>query len=160
MTLDLLQLTEKVKALAIEAGGFIREERNRFNRNAVEKNHFEMVARATVSLLVGKSATSSAKKCAFKVCRTTGIALRQHFIYAEPQRNSLLVAGDDAHLFQKFKCPVSHTVENKLVPAAEHIQLRVYPLNIERKYLFDYFDDIACSLLVFGDYLKAELAAA
>lgn len=37
MTLDLLQLTEKVKALAIEAGGFIREERNRFNRNAVEK---------------------------------------------------------------------------------------------------------------------------
>ena len=39
MTLDLLQLTEKVKALAIEAGGFIREERNRFNRNAVEKKH-------------------------------------------------------------------------------------------------------------------------
>lgn len=38
MTLDLLQLTEKVKALAIEAGGFIREERDRFNRNAVEKN--------------------------------------------------------------------------------------------------------------------------
>ena len=39
MTLDLLQLTEKVKALAIEAGGFNREERNRFNRNAVEKKH-------------------------------------------------------------------------------------------------------------------------
>lgn len=39
MTLDLLQLTEKVKALAIEAGGFIREERNRFNRNVVEKKH-------------------------------------------------------------------------------------------------------------------------
>lgn len=39
MTLDLLQLTEKVKALAIETGNFIREERGRFNRDAIEKKH-------------------------------------------------------------------------------------------------------------------------
>lgn len=38
MTLDLLQLTEKVKALAIEAGGFIREERNRLTVMRLKKN--------------------------------------------------------------------------------------------------------------------------
>lgn len=37
--MDLALLTEKVRAIAIEAGTFIREERKKFSRNAVEKKH-------------------------------------------------------------------------------------------------------------------------
>lgn len=36
--MDLALLTEKVRAIALEAGAFIREERKKFSRNAVEKN--------------------------------------------------------------------------------------------------------------------------
>ena len=39
MTLDLVELTEKVRALAIQTGRFIREERNGFHRERVEKKH-------------------------------------------------------------------------------------------------------------------------
>lgn len=37
--MDLALLTEKVRAIALEAGAFIREERKKFSRNAVEKKH-------------------------------------------------------------------------------------------------------------------------
>lgn len=37
--MDLTLLTEKVRAVAIEAGAFIREERKKFDWNAVEKKH-------------------------------------------------------------------------------------------------------------------------
>ena len=36
--LNLSELTDKVRALAIEAGDFIREERKKFHREAIEKN--------------------------------------------------------------------------------------------------------------------------
>lgn len=36
--LDLSLLTDKVRSLAIEAGSFIRDERKKFHREAVEKN--------------------------------------------------------------------------------------------------------------------------
>ena len=37
--LDLSLLTDKVRSLAIEAGSFIRDERKKFHREAVEKKH-------------------------------------------------------------------------------------------------------------------------
>ena len=37
--LNLSELTDKVRALAIEAGDFIREERKKFHREAIEKKH-------------------------------------------------------------------------------------------------------------------------
>ena len=37
--LDLSELTDKVRALAVEAGSFIRDERKKFHREAVEKKH-------------------------------------------------------------------------------------------------------------------------
>lgn len=39
MIQNLSELTDKVRALAIEAGGFIREERKKFQRDAIEKKH-------------------------------------------------------------------------------------------------------------------------
>lgn len=39
MKLNLQELTEKVRALAVETGSFIRQERSRFSRERVEKKH-------------------------------------------------------------------------------------------------------------------------
>lgn len=37
--MDLLELTDDVRQIALEAGCFIREERKRFSRESIEKKH-------------------------------------------------------------------------------------------------------------------------
>lgn len=81
--MDLALLTEKVRAVALEAGAFIREERKKFSRNVVEKKHAHDYV-SYVDKESEKRITASLKELlpeAGFIAEESGVALRENSSY-------------------------------------------------------------------------------